>query len=117
MRLPKPAPHEDPSRPPRPMEVINALAVTRGWTAGSGLPGEEKRSALLMLFGLQLNSCGSELWRLRRLPCACPNVRGWGEGGGREGEMFQYGEAGGAQLCEIQLTVSQATPPVGLSCS
>eukprot|EP00191_Tetraselmis_sp_GSL018_P013604 CAMPEP_0177589582 /NCGR_PEP_ID=MMETSP0419_2-20121207/6894_1 /TAXON_ID=582737 /ORGANISM="Tetraselmis sp., Strain GSL018" /LENGTH=580 /DNA_ID=CAMNT_0019079973 /DNA_START=127 /DNA_END=1869 /DNA_ORIENTATION=- len=38
MSLPPPADHEDPNRPPTAAEAITALAITRGWIAGSGLP-------------------------------------------------------------------------------
>jgi hypothetical protein len=41
-RLPRPAPHEPPQRPPNAAELLRAFAVVRGWVAGSGLPDETK---------------------------------------------------------------------------
>jgi hypothetical protein len=41
-RLPRPAPHEAPDRPPTAAELLRAFAIIRGWVAGSGLPDETK---------------------------------------------------------------------------
>mmetsp|Transcript_15292 Transcript_15292/g.39482 ORF Transcript_15292/g.39482 Transcript_15292/m.39482 type:complete len:604 (-) Transcript_15292:104-1915(-) len=48
MPLPRPAKHEDPTRPVRSAELINALALTRGWIAGSGLPDETRAGRQLL---------------------------------------------------------------------
>eukprot|EP00884_Botryococcus_braunii_P020481 jgi/Botrbrau1/7116/Bobra.0165s0133.1 len=48
MRLPHPAPHEDPNRPPTAAELLRAVAASRGWSVGGGLPDEARAGRLLL---------------------------------------------------------------------
>lgn len=90
IKLPKPAPHEDPLRPPTGAELLKAYAMSRGQMGHGGLP-QETRAARQILKDFLAGKL-----QHYALPPSVNGTRGEGEGEEREG--VSEGEGSGARV-------------------